>query len=93
MSFNEDDSWGTADQEGTDPFGWGTFTFDGDLLTLSVDSESCYATGLQPLAITKLPGTYEAAFTAEGDLELSVVEDRCGRRVGDLTGTLVPYSP
>jgi hypothetical protein len=84
MSFNEDDSWGTADQEGAGPFGWGTFTFDGDLLTLSThpESEVCVATG-----------TYEAAFTAEGDLELSVAKDPCDGRAEDMTGTLVPSSP
>lgn len=83
LSLNEDDSWGIAYHEGIDPFDWGTFTFDGELLTFFIDpdSVSCYTTG-----------TYDAAFTAEGDLELNVVEDPCRLRAEDLTGTLVPSS-
>jgi len=83
MSLNEDNSWGIAYHEGIDPFDWGTFTFDGELLTFFIDpdSVSCYTTG-----------TYEAAFTAEGDLKLNVVEDPCRLRAEDLTGTLVPPS-
>lgn len=83
LSLNEDDSWGIAYHEGIDPFDWGTFTFDDELLTFFIDpdSVSCYTTG-----------TYEAAFTAEGDLELNVVEDPCRLRAEDLTGTLVRSS-
>jgi hypothetical protein len=84
MSFNEDGTWGVAAQDVSGSFDWGTFTFDGEVLTMSSDPESqvCLETG-----------TYEAAFTAEGDLELNVVEDPCSLRVEDLTGTLVPESP
>ena len=85
MSFNEDDSWSVAQEESTDPFDWGTFTFDGELLTFSTDPDARIC--------SDGTGTYDAAFTAEGDLELSVVEDPCGGRAGSLPGTLVPYSP
>lgn len=85
MSFNEDDSWGVAQVEGTDPFDWGTFAFDGELLTFSTDPDAGVC--------SNDTGTYDAAFTAEGDLELTVVEDPCGGRAGELPGTLVPHSP
>ena len=84
MSFNEDDSWDVARQEGH-PFGGGTFTFDGELLTFSTDPDN--------VTCPDKPGTYDTAFTAEGDLELNVVEDLCRERARTVTGTLVPYSP
>ena len=85
LSLNEDDSWGIAYHEGIDPFDWGTFTFDGELLTFSTDPDN--------VTCPDKPGTYDTAFTAEGDLELNVVEDLCRERARTVTGTLVPYSP
>ena len=84
VSFNEDGSWDVGRRAGQ-PFGGGTFTFDGELLAFSTDPDN--------VTCPDKPGTYDAAFTAEGDLELNVVEDTCRERARTLTGTLVPYSP
>jgi hypothetical protein len=84
VSFNEDDSWDVARRQGH-PFGGGTFTFDGELLTFTTDPDN--------VTCPDKPGTYDAELTAEGNLELNVVEDTCRERARTLTGTLVPYSP
>jgi hypothetical protein len=67
------------------PIGWGTFTFDGELLTFTNDPDvkEC----------GQMVGTYNAAFTAEGDLELNDIEDPCVKARRELRGTLVRYSP
>lgn len=97
MSFNEDDSYAINHGEGTEPAEWGTFTFDGERLTLSTDPDSTNC--------REIVGTYDAAFTAGGDLELTDVEDPCTARRVELsdpqpntdlphnTGTLVRISP
>ena len=107
LSFNEDDTWTFAEKEDTDYIrGFGTFTFDGVLLTLSTDPASlnCSPNAGEGLA-ADATGAYEAAITAEGNLELTDVEDPCIRRVVEFrgirtntdlphqTGTLAPYSP
>ena len=84
MSFNEDDSWDVARHEGF-PVGWGTFTFDGELLTFSTDPDNVTCPGAT--------GIYDAAFADDGDLELNVVEDECVALRENITGTLVPDSP
>ena len=84
VSFNEDDSWDVARRQGH-PFGGGTFTFDGELLTFTTDPDN--------VTCPDKPGSYDAALTAEGNLELNVVEDTCRERARTLTGTLVPNSP
>ena len=98
MEFNEDDTWTFTHKEDPERIrGFGPFTFDGELLTLSTDlgSRTC----------SRMTGTYEASITPEGNLEVTDVEDPCGPRVVEFrgvrpnidlphhTGTLVPYSP
>jgi hypothetical protein len=86
MSLNEDGSYDIVHPEDPDRIrGWGTFTFDGELLTFSTDPDDKNC--------SRMTGTYEAAFTAEGDLELNDLEDPCVVRRVDLRGTLVRYSP
>ena len=98
LSFNEDDTWTFAEKEDPDFIrGCGPFTFDGELLTLSTDPDS--------RRCSRQAGTYEAAITPEGNLELTDVEDPCTAGVVEFrgvrsntdlphqTGTLVPYSP
>jgi hypothetical protein len=107
LSFNEDDTWTFTHQEDPENIrGFGTFTFDGELLTLSTDPASlnCSPNAGEGLAADAV-GIYEVAFTDEGDLELTDVDDPCIRRVVEFrgvrtntdlphqTGTLVSYSP
>ena len=86
MSFNEDGSWfvvPAADPEDIRAFG--TFTLDGELLTFTFDPDS--------KVCSQNIGIYDAAFTADGDLEVNDVDDPCVVARSDLTGTLVRYSP
>ena len=96
VSFNEDGSWSVVhpDADPDRPAAFGTFTFDGELLTFSrdPDSRNCSpnaGTGLAADAV----GIYEAAFTAEGDLELNDVDEPCVQARVQTRGTLVRYSP
>ena len=96
MSFNEDGTWNVVHPDGDPdrPASFGTFTFDGELLTFTTDpaSRNCSpnaGTGIAADAV----GIYEAAFTAEGDLELNVVDDPCVQARVQTRGTLVRYSP
>jgi hypothetical protein len=107
LSFNEDDTWTFSHQADPERIrGFGTFTFDGELLTLSTDPASKNCSPNAGAGLTAdATGTYEVAFTAEGDLELTDVEDPCTPRVVEFrgvrtntdlphhTGTLVRYSP
>jgi hypothetical protein len=107
LSFIEDDTWTFAHLEDPERIrGFGTFTFDGELLTLFTDgaSKNCSPNAGAGIA-ADATGIYEVEFTAEGDLELTDVEDPCTPRVVEFrgiranrdlphhTGTLVPYSP
>jgi hypothetical protein len=96
MSFNEDGTWSVVhpDADPDRPAGFGTFTFDGELLIFSTDpaSRNCSpnaGTGIAADAV----GIYEAAFTAEGDLVLNDVDDPCVQARVQMRGTLVRYSP
>jgi hypothetical protein len=96
MSFNEDGSWEGSHPEDPERIrDWGTFTFDGELLTFTSTDPSSSKCSPSAGAGDELGaiGTWEVAFTAEGDLELTDVEDPCVHRSVDLRGTLVPYSP
>jgi hypothetical protein len=95
MSFNEDGSYAVFHPEDPDrPAAFGTFTFDGELLTFTTDpaSRNCSpnaGTGIAADAV----GIYEAAFTDEGDLVLNDVDDPCVQARVQTRGTLVRYSP
>jgi hypothetical protein len=96
MSFNEDGTWNVfhPDADPDRPAGFGTFTFDGELLTFSTDPDSrnCSpnaGTGIAADAV----GIYEAAFTAQGDLEVAEVDDPCVQARRGNRGTWVRYSP
>lgn len=95
MSFNEDGTWSVVHPESPDrPAAFGTFTFDGELLTFSTDPDSrnCSPNAGTGLAVDAV-GIYEAAFTAEGDLELNDVDDPCVQARVQTRGTLVRYTP
>ena len=96
MSLNEDGTWSVVhpDADPDRPAGFGTFTFDGELLTMSTDpaSRNCSpnaGTGIAADAV----GIYEVAFTAEGDMELNDVDDPCVQARVNNRGTWVRYSP
>jgi hypothetical protein len=86
MSYDEDGTW-TAQHASTglEPFDWGTYTFDGELLTYSTDSGSLSCQEGQT-------GVYEAALTNDGSLSLKRVEDPCSGRSSDLFGGMVRKS-
>ena len=98
MEFHEDDTWTFTHKEDPERIrGFGPFTYDGELLTVSTDptSRTC----------SRMTGTYKAAITPEGNLEVTDIEDPCGQRIVEFrgvrpnidlehhTGTLLPYSP
>ena len=95
MSFNEDGTWNVVHPENPDrPAAFGTFTFDGELLTFSTDPDSRNCSPNAGAGLTAdATGTYEVAFTAEGDLELNDVDDPCVPRRVEFRGTLAPHSP
>ena len=69
----------------TDPFGWGTYTFDGDLYKItSGEGTSCGA---------GTTGTYEVTFSETGDVAtFSPVEDACEARIPYLSGELTRHT-
>ena len=109
LSFNEDDTWSFSHAD--DPVdssrnrGFGPFTFDGELLTLFTDPASRNCSRNSGAFDAEITGTYEAAITPEGNLDLTDVDDRCVNRRTEFrgklsssdrqhqTGTLMPYSP
>jgi hypothetical protein len=109
LSFNEDGTWRFSHAEDpVDPFknrGFGPFTFDGELLTLVTDPDSKNCSRQSGAFSEEITGTYEAAITPEGNLELTDVDDLCTPRKVEFrgklsnpdaahqTGILAPYSP
>ena len=84
--FNEDGSWsmvsitalGSPSEGETNPIDWGTFTFDGKLLTMFTDEGSRDCSGQT--------GIYEVTFPEEGawNLLFKQVEDPCSVREKDI---------
>ena len=84
--FNEDGSWSMVGiessviftQDETDPINWGTFTFDGKLLTMFTDEGSRDCSGQT--------GIYEVTFPEEESWNLlfKKVEDPCSVREKDM---------
>ena len=85
VSLNEDGSWGVSDGPDSDPWTFGTFTFDSGVLTFTTDPGVAVCDAEQT-------GTYEASITDEGNLDLSVISDECLVRKFDWEQELVPYS-
>jgi hypothetical protein len=96
MSFNEDGTWNVIHPDGDPdrPAAFGTFAFDGELLTFTTDpaSRNCSPNAGTGLAADGV-GIYEAAFTDEGDLVLNDVDEPCVQARVQTRGTLVRYSP
>ena len=71
----------------TDPFGWGTYTFDeqdGIFTFTSAAGTHCGADST---------GVYEAVITDDGDtVTFTLVEDPCGVRPANMTGEQTRYS-
>ncbi len=86
MTYERDGSWGISYQPGGDPFAGGTFTFDGEVLTYTDIETGSNCPGSET-------GVYEVEFTAEGDLQLSLVEDDCSVRANDANAPFVRYTP
>ncbi|UCF62104.1 MAG: hypothetical protein JSV37_05270 [Anaerolineaceae bacterium] len=94
--FNEDGSWSRVDiistsggaSVGRNPINWGTFTFDGKLLTMFTDEESRDCSGQT--------GIYEITFPEEGSWNLifKKVEDPCSVREKEMINKFyLRYSP
>ena len=94
MTFNEDDTWTMTHKEDPERIrDSGPFTFDGEVLTFFTDPGSKHCSRSSGAYDAEITGTYEAAITPDGNLELTEVDDACvQRRVGS-RGTFVPYSP
>ena len=106
LAFNEDDTWSFTHAEDPENIrGFGPITWDGALLTLFTDPASKNCSFISGAFETEITGTYEAAITPEGNLELTDVEDLCVPRKVEFrgalsssdqahqSGTLAPYSP
>ena len=63
---------------------WGTWSLDGDSLTMTPDTESPYC--------AEIPGTYTIAIVDSGDLTVVVVDDGCDPRRSDIQNGLVPQA-
>jgi hypothetical protein len=77
--FNEDGTWAVAYTRGqieSNPFDWGTYTFDGKKLTFSTDSEAESCPGLT--------GTWKVTFPNESDIVFKVVDEQCAHRENDI---------
>lgn len=86
MTFNEDGSWSVVHPDAGDHAeGWGTFTFDDGLLTLTQDPAVQECGGMV--------GTYLAEFTTEGNFALNNIEEPCSKASRQLRGISVRYSP
>ena len=87
MSFLEDGSFNTVYAPwGPEPFGWGTYTFDGQTLTL-------VTTGGDRGCPEGQTGIYEARFTDDNSLSLSLVEEECGARTEIAASPMIRQSP
>ncbi len=107
LSLDEDDTWSFSHQADPERIrGFGTFTFDGELLVFSTDpaSKNCSPNAGAGIAADAI-GIYQAAITPDGNLELEDVDDPCVPRKVEFRGvrasidqehqrgTLVLYSP
>lgn len=61
---------------------WGTWSLDGDSLTMTPDATSPFCAGI--------PGTYTIEIDDDGDLAATVVDDDCPSRRGDFQNGLRP---
>jgi hypothetical protein len=89
MVFNDDGSWFeacTVDELESNPNMYGTFTFDGKLLTIFTE-ETRYCPGET--------GIYEVEFPKEGfwDVTFTLVEDPCQDRAKVMRRGMDRYSP
>lgn len=77
--FNEDGTWAVAFSRSllkNNPFDWGTYTFDGELLTISTDDEADSCPGQT--------GVWEVDFPNESDITFIEVEEECSHRRNDI---------
>ena len=87
LSFLEDGSFNTVYPPwGPEPFGWGTYTFDGETLTM-------VTTGGDRGCPEGQTGIYEATFVADDRLSVSVVEEECGSRREIAASPMIRQSP
>ncbi|NIM92232.1 MAG: hypothetical protein GTO18_00745 [Anaerolineales bacterium] len=79
VRYSEDGSFSVASTVAwldTDPVGWGTYTFDGELLIFYADEEE-YCKGKV--------GRYEIVLSEEGEAYYTTVEDSCIAREENMT--------
>jgi hypothetical protein len=90
LTFNENGSWTAQAVLDVEAFrDAGTFTFDGEILTVNSDPDySCatYADGSEQ-------GSYEVDVADEDTLDPTVIDDPCTPRANDFTSGMVRYSP
>ena len=77
LEITEDGRWSVVGKAGTEPFDFGDYTFEGDLLTFNTDSES--------EVCADQTGEYEVAINAEGNIVFKLIKDECEGRGEDLS--------
>lgn len=83
LVFNDDGTWSGGYTRAGDGFDWGTYTFDGRVLTIR-SSEDIVVSTCSPA-----PGSYETAFSADGEsIAFTSIDDPCRERGTDLRGGL-----
>lgn len=86
VTYGEDGTWSAQHPTyGAEPFDWGTFVFDGEVIEYSTDAGSSSCSEGQT-------GVYEVTITEEGELDLEKVEDPCIGRPNDFFGGMIPAS-
>ena len=86
VTYNEDGTWSAQwPGYGPEPFDWGTYTFDGGIMTYFTDpgGRSCQE---------GQTGIYEATIIDEQNLSLKSVEESCSGRGSDFFGGMIRKS-
>jgi hypothetical protein len=85
ITYLEDGSWEAVYPAfGSEPFDWGTYTFDGLTLSLFTSPGGMVCRAGQT-------GIYEAMFTDDGNLSLKLLDDPCGDRAA-ISGQMIRQS-
>ena len=77
IEFTEEGKWYGVAKDGTEPFDFGDYTFDGKLLTFYTDSES--------EVCKDQTGKYKVDISDVGKITFKLIEDECSGRGEDLS--------